>query len=608
MISKVDAVVLSAVTGATLTSAQAADILFGRQLYLRYIKWQATIHDPDEVRFYDSPEQYILIRDSVRGTVPGNLPSPEHFKAFMSRIKRTLYISERQIERWEGNEAEDGHDMDTEDHAPPLTVASLCRHAIHPGNPYRAVEVCPCCIMRQCVASLERMSRLWRLLGGPHKRPLDVKQNKLYLGVRNLWHVEKNRWANLVFRYREFAGVERLWEEQCWISGYKKREVVKKAKSCASALEVARQVPFLAEGWDDIFVPLKKRTAGRADGFEMLERDTPRGAESPYPPSCRPESLGNEILPEGSGRREENILSTAQHPYERIPESTSAREEVVIPSIAMNTMVPPPSPSSLLRNSLSPVSSGLVPSPPSPPPSPPAHSLPNPQNRVTFALDIADRAARPRSFFRRKSPIYARGQHACPPGRIWEDTSFMNDSMYDIFGSEDDEDSDNELERLMWAEFARDTTGEESSKDEDERFDGNEKNGLFTPESSVEGACSPSAGQLEPLRVPEPSSAAQQSLRDNVQEDTPNHYHNRTSLPEPQTAIITLQSEGPHEARTLATPLPRPGYSDHTTQTSGEHALDGMLVQGSSRRRSRAEFEDGDGTQEGERGAKWHCQ
>lgn len=598
MTSQADAVVLSDATPASLTSAEAARILFGGHLYLQYMHWQLTIDDPDEVRFYDSWEQYVLIRDSVRETVIGHLPSSEDFKAFMGRIKNTVYITDQEVEGGEGDE-----ETRSAETAPPLVVATYCGHWIHPGNPHQQTEACTCCMMRQCVESLERIARLWRVLGGPHARPSDVSVSNLYYGVKRIWHAEKSRWANLVFKCREWAMLEDWWEEQYSVLGYDGRDMGKKANSCTSALEIARDTPFLADGWDDEFMPRRKRIDGQADGFDTPEREISRVPETPLPRG-RSESRGVETSSEGPEQCEENTLSRGQYPSEQSPFLARAEEEtVILPSTNITTATPPPSPMiSRITDASSPISSEFVPSPPPPPPlSPPAHSSPNQQNRVTFAPDVREHETRPAAWFRRNSPNYAQGRHACPRGSAWEDTSFMGDDLYDILGNGYD-DQDAELVRLLRAEFASDEDSEDSSEDEsDEELDDDGDEQHLTSRQIKEQAKPATARQLAKPPKPDPPDTVHQSIR--------------KSLPRNLEPLEQLQTTGDalHHDQTnlLQPPIPRTVRTArdfaHATQTTDEEELDGISVQGSSRRRNRAEFESDSGQQQqrqGEREAK----
>ncbi|KAJ4374099.1 hypothetical protein N0V83_002838 [Neocucurbitaria cava] len=611
MTSQADAVVLSDATPASLTSAEAARILFGGHLYLQYMHWQLTIDDPDEVPFYGSWEQYVLIRDSVRETVIGHLPSSEHFKAFMGRIKNTVYIADREKEGGEGDE-----ETRSAETAPPLVVATHCGHWIHPGNPHQQTEACACCMMRQCVESLERIARLWRVIGGPHARPSDVSVSNLYYRVKRIWHAEKSRWANLVFKCREWAMLEDWWEEQYSMLGYDERDMAKKVNSCASALEIARDTPLLADGWDDEFMPRRKRIVGQADGFNTPEREVSRVPETPLP-RARSEPRGVETSYEGPGRCEEDALSREQYPFEQSPSPFSARAEeetAIPPSTNITTATPPPSPTfSRITDVSSPISSEFVPSPPPPPPlSPPAHGSPNQQNRVTFAPDVREYATRPAAWFRRNSPLYAQGRHACPPGRAWQDTSFMGDDLYDILGSDYDNEED-ELVRLLRAEFASDEDSEDSSDDEsDEELDGDEDD---DDEDDDDEEDEQHLTPRQTKEIAKPASARQLGAREPDRPDTV-HQTIRTSFPQNfQPSKLQPVDVALHHDQTnlLQPPTPRTIRTardfTHATQTTGGEELNRIQVQGSSRRRNRTEFESDSGEQQqqqGEREAKWH--
>ncbi|KAF1841507.1 uncharacterized protein K460DRAFT_397724 [Cucurbitaria berberidis CBS 394.84] len=550
---------------ASLTSAQAANILFGRHLYPRYIEWQATISDPDQVRFYDSAERYVLIRNSVFDTAIGNLPHPEHFKAFMNRIKLELYTNDRQIGDGEGGRTGEG----TETDMPVLTVANICGHSIHPGNPAGTAQVCPVCIIRECVASLLRIACLWRCLGGPHGRLSEnFSRSKLYNCVKKIWHAEKNRWSNLVFMYSKFAVREREWEEQHERLGFATPDVVKEAKSCTMALEIATRSPFLAEGWDDDFVPADRGINSRTRASGTRERATSEGAELLCSPPYCPASSDEGPLLKSPGQCEEKVLPLTQHPHEQPPQLTGEREDTVILSPTSNTPILPPSPcSSHPSVSSAQSSSEYVPSP-APPPSPssPAHTPPKQRKHVTFAADVSELATRPSSSFRRKSVTYTRGRHASPEGTSWEDTSFYKNAMFDLFDSgedEADEVDEDELERLIKAQFTSENAPdveEEQVEQQQQQAPSGDEDGEFDLEDDID--------------------AAMLGLGDD---------ENHTALPSADTN------------------LPRSDSHDGPTQTANGSILAEVNVQGPSRRRKREEFESDAERLTAESEAKRHC-
>ncbi|KAH8714810.1 hypothetical protein GQ44DRAFT_406971 [Phaeosphaeriaceae sp. PMI808] len=228
-----------------LTSAKAAKILFGAELYPMYKDWQQTIGNPDTAHKYDSVEEWRVIRDASFEVAVGDLPTPYMFLVFMDISKHEIYFSPPT-------------EVKPTKSYPVLT--SICGHFIHPGNPNREAEVCPVCIMKVCIASLERIAQVWSLASESCKR---FKNNILVysdaIKIRDdiglLWHIEKADWSNLVAVFDDFAAQEQKFEE---VAAHGSREkfpeslrVVEKAKSCTQALMIAGKSPHLAPEWSE---------------------------------------------------------------------------------------------------------------------------------------------------------------------------------------------------------------------------------------------------------------------------------------------------------------------------------------------------------------------
>ncbi|KAH7402511.1 hypothetical protein BKA66DRAFT_564424 [Pyrenochaeta sp. MPI-SDFR-AT-0127] len=405
---------------ASITSAQAASILFGPHLYSRYISWQTAVGVPAAAVIYTSAKKRKLAHKSEVTTAIGSFPHSEHFKAFMYHINPELYT---QSERGQCNreEATDGN-------LSVLAMASLCGHFVHPGNPYRVVKVCPMCAMRQCVDSLRRIGCVWGLLGGPYKRSSEVNWSKLHPSVMRIWHVEKNRWSNLVFKNEEFAAREQQWGEQRKGLGFETPEIVRQTKSCTAALMVAKNIPFLVEGWDEQFMPLRRAINAHFKLPESLQTCVALLNKLLYSFPCTPVSAKHWKFRED---HEAHILSVANGTLK-------------IPSPPRSPLGVAFSPISREYVSFDLSSSSLSSSPP--------RSLCQ-RKRVAFADSIIDSVTRPPSSFNRKSSGDKRGRYACPRGIMWMDTSFKNDIMFDIFGAEE-EDPD-ELDEILGVESVR---------------------------------------------------------------------------------------------------------------------------------------------------------
>ncbi|KAI4956043.1 hypothetical protein J4E91_000253 [Alternaria rosae] len=415
-----------------LTDSKASALIFGPELYPHYVNWQVDVDNPEQQALYPTWQAWKKTVYAVQQEDIGGIPSPPVFKAFMStpRIKEHLY----------GRDTTLSHiftDVDDEEKDPSdLLTSRLCKHAIHPGNPCTSTEICPLCLMKQCLASLERIAHVWRMVGGPY-RPgrneaglyiVDPEELMIYFATKKLWIAEKARWANLVGIYEQYAVGERAWEEDSRRDGSEVPGAVEAASSCIEALELAGQSPFVGEGWSEAFVPekySKKRGVG----------DKPRGSsvssvELLCPPSERPETE-LKILRYSKGASdgaEEADDNTTDHYLKDHSDSPPADRAAARAD----------SPTTSHRNTTS-ASSAIYTSSPLPPSSPPrspsTQFIPStPMIGVSFPDDLPSPSTRRSWCFNRTSQSYEQGKHASPYGSIKVDTSFARNATYDEFG------------------------------------------------------------------------------------------------------------------------------------------------------------------------------
>jgi hypothetical protein len=477
----------------------------------------------------------------------GDLPSSAIFIAFMRRVRTELYT------RYRPDENDDTIALIQIPMGLVLVTATLCGHAIHPGNPCREVDVCPVCIMQQCKVSLERISNVWRLLGGPDKRPEDFETQRLYFTIKKIWHVEKNRWANLVAKYEEFAQLEWAWEEEWRIHRQETLEVVRNVRSCAAALDVAQQIPFLTGGWNEEFVKMARGINAKIDTPRTPGLWMRGGADIPLSPPWSPSVLEKkDSLHSASPKEGETTGWTQQLEAQGVVEVDASN-----PSTTSTSNISSP------RSHGSSQSSIYAPSPP-PQPSPPP-----PRKRVTFALDTQDYTPRSRHAFCRSSLNYTPGRYTCQPGSSWVDTSFANDGTFWLFGPcEDDEDVDVEMEDVLESEGERSVEilaeGEELSSEVDDGVVGRqaETSQSAPPQCEVSTQVPAEEAEFEDREVEEGMLhlAAESSKEDDS---------------------MSSQSQSQSEA-------PAKGGK----RSSKIDGFGGLVVQTSSRRRSRDEFED----------------
>jgi hypothetical protein len=437
-----------------LTPTKAGALLFGPDLYPYYVNWHVDVDDPEQEAHYPSRQAWRRVVQAVRDEDVGGMPSPQTFKAFMNtpRIKELLYSrnNEELPPQPDDEEQKNG--------TPDLLISHLCKHAIHPGNPCTTIHVCPICLMSQCRASLQRIAHVWRLVGGPYKPRrnentgvvlMDPEDLMIYHAARKLWYAEKARWANLVHIFELYAMGERLWGEDSRQDGLEVPAAVETASTCVKALGIARESPFVGDGWEEKFVPAKYlREGGVGDEVEGSSVDGDGEAELPFSPPETPEMEAEKLRylkgpcdgTEDSGNHTGLYIDGAHS---------------ISPPVAHGSDRPQ-SASTSPRSTTSPDSTICASSPPLPPPSSPpqtpsSQSIPSlPMIGVSFPDDLPSPSSRRSSYFQRTSPLYKQGIHASPSGSTWWDTSFMSDSKYDGIGI--DEDEEEAREKLVKAQ------------------------------------------------------------------------------------------------------------------------------------------------------------
>jgi hypothetical protein len=223
----------------TITSIEAAEVIFGPTFYPLYKLWHRTIFEPSQAQYFSNNHAWQAAALSLQGIAPGYVPSNFHFKTFMNwlRLIDRLFPTANRIP------------IST------LPVASNCGHLIYPGNSRTEVPFCPACIMEQCCESLKRISDAWeRVGGGPTERAREAPS--LYYSLRKVWTAEKVRFANLVYMFEQLAEEERIYEDDALYFSKHGLEDLKVAKSCMEVLQVARKdCPYMVGGGDVDFVP-----------------------------------------------------------------------------------------------------------------------------------------------------------------------------------------------------------------------------------------------------------------------------------------------------------------------------------------------------------------
>ena len=427
-----------------LTASRASALIFGPDLYPYFVNWQANIDDPEQQSLYPTWQAWKKTVYAVQQESIGGIPSPPVFKAFMNTPRVKEHFHGRDIDLSDIFTDVDDEEKDPSD----LLISRVCKHTIHPGNPCIKTEICPVCIMKQCLASLERIAFVWRIVGGPY-RPgrneagvyiVDPEEHAIYLAAKGLWIVEKKRWANLLGAYEQYAARERAWEEDSKRGGFEIPGAVRDASSCIEAMELAEQSPFVGDGWSDVFVPtrhLRKRCEGNKIRDSSVSSD-----ELPRSPPETP-GMGSEMsryskgASDGTEGAEDN---TADHYLRDHSDSPPADRAAVRAD----------SPTASHRNTTSASSTFYTssPPPPSPPPRSPSSSFvpSTPMIGVYFPDDLPSPSTRRSWCYNRTSESYEQGKHASPYGSIKVDTSFANNSAYDEFGVAEDEELETSTE------------------------------------------------------------------------------------------------------------------------------------------------------------------
>jgi len=448
-----------------LTDSRASALILGPGLYPHFVNWQANIDDPEQQALYPTWQAWKKTVYAVQQESIGGIPSPPVFKAFMNtpRVKEHFHGRDEDL----SHIFTDVDDEEAERGPSDLLVARVCKHTIHPGNPCVKIEICPVCIMKQCLASLERIAHIWCIVGGPY-RPgrneagvhiIDPEEYAIYLAAKGLWIVEKKRWANLVGTYEDFAMGERAWEEDSRRDGLAIPVAVTEASSCIEALELAGQSPFLGEGWSDVFIPTKHlRKRGAED---ELRGSCVSGDELPCSPPEAPE-MDSEMSRYSNGASdgtEEADDSTADYylrDHSDSPPADRAAARADSPTAFPQTKT----------SANSTVYASSPPPPSSPPQSRSSSFAPStPMIGVYFPDDLPSPSTRRSLCYNRTSKSYEKGKHASPYGSIKVDTSFANNSAYDEFGIAEEEELETSTE-------ARDETSQTDGDTNKGRFAG----------------------------------------------------------------------------------------------------------------------------------------
>ena len=429
-----------------LTSDRAALGIFGPRLYSLYINWQTSIENPDQAALYPSKAVWRRKVQAVRNQEVGGIPSAHTFKAFMNtrQVKEQLYMQDV----GDCSTVEDGEDEgEKEEESLDLLTTRFCKHPVHPGNPWMG-DVCPGCLITQCIASLDRIAHVWRLVGGPLKpySSGDPELSHVYHAAKRIWHVEKVRWANLVDVYERCAKEEVSWEEDSLQTGLAIPASVMGSSSCMKALDLAILTPFLAEGWSEFFIP-KRRSKRRCVGGESQGTSVTGDEENETPHS-----------PPSSPKPEQETLWY----LDGVSDGLESDKQNENGTNGANIILSPPNKSTLTQQSPSASSDpsiyALPPSwitPCSPPQTPSQlHLHSPPMFGVYFPDDLPSPSSRRSTYYQRSSPSYTPGEHASPPGSVWVDTSFMSDCNYDRLGGTQDEDEEAEEHRKKWNGYA----------------------------------------------------------------------------------------------------------------------------------------------------------
>ena len=464
-----------------LTASRASALIFGPGLYPHFVNWQANIDDPEQQAHYSTWQACKQTVYAVQQEDIGGIPSPPVFKAFMNtpRVKEHFHGRDEDL----SHIFTDVDDEEAERGPSDLLVARVCKHTIHPGNPCVKIEICPVCIMKQCLASLERIAHIWCIVGGPY-RPgrneagvhiIDPEEYAIYLAAKGLWIVEKKRWANLVDTYEDFAMGERAWEEDSRRDGLAVPVAVTEASSCIEALELAAQSPFLGEGWSDVFVPTK-HLRKRGAGDELRGSSVSSGELPHFPPETLEtdsEALRYSIgASDGIEEADDNTADYYLRDHSDSPPADRAAARADSPTASHRSKT----------SASSTVYTSSPPPPSSPPQSRSSSFVPStPMIGVYFPDDLPSPSTRRSLCYNRTSKSYEKGKHASPYGSIKVDTSFANNSAYDEFGVAEEEELEispetqdgtvQEADEIAKQRFAGFTDVDLDSEDEEKESD-----------------------------------------------------------------------------------------------------------------------------------------
>jgi hypothetical protein len=366
-----------------ITPQNVALLLFGQDIYVKYLEFQDTIVLPRSSYVYRSTKEWINARDISQRVPRGHLPALRGYQTFMYWLHSVGKLYKV--------------------HEPPtnskLNIAKCCGHALHPSittDHFKSVA-CPVCICEQSTVALTKAWKAWQALGAPNRSPPYHPKGvsrALYYVLRSIWRFEKKRWVSFVIRCEQLSQELVEWEqdEARKTGSTYTFEELEEGKSVREALQFARaNNPHHVDEANAPFVPrppLNRRARFQTNSYELVVRTKPREASSDQ--STQPRS---------------SLLSQPTSP----PHS-------LVPSRLAHTPL-----SSFRRESLLPSPALVLSSPGSPV---------FPKKAVTFAIDVVDTELRRVSEFERTSVGYKPGRHACSPETVWADTSFCNDKNF----------------------------------------------------------------------------------------------------------------------------------------------------------------------------------
>jgi hypothetical protein len=245
----------------TSLSACAARLLFGPEIYQRYLLWQNTIGDPHEARNYKSLDEWKMIREQLYHRPIGEIPSPYlYLVSLVITYKDTIF---RPLE-----------DHDTHPSVPGLKLgrATLCRHALHPVDSRLNVKVCYVCLVERSTYLLTGIQRILSIISEelPCRSLLGAKNywgETVYNIAINLWRIEKTNWANLVNECQILVEAEHRWEIELAAGDPKRMRLLETTYPCSQALHAAAKCPALNRRWGDAY------NNGKIAALNLLDRD-----------------------------------------------------------------------------------------------------------------------------------------------------------------------------------------------------------------------------------------------------------------------------------------------------------------------------------------------